>query len=80
LHASPEGQLAAPVTFVHVGVLEDGVQISHPLFAVVPALTNAPPIQQPETQVAGLPLQTSPVGQAAFTPSVLVQADVLLPG
>jgi hypothetical protein len=74
------GQLAAPVAFVHVDVLEDGVQISHPLFAVVPALTNDPPIQHPDTQLAGLPLQTSPVGQLALSPSVLVHDDVLVPG
>jgi hypothetical protein len=61
-------------------VLDAGEQIWQPLLVVAPALMNAPAIQHPETQVAGLPLQTSPVGQFAFTPSVLVQAVVLVPG
>ena len=31
-------------------------------------------------QLAGLPLQTSPAGQLAFAPSVLVHPLVLVPG
>jgi hypothetical protein len=61
-------------------VLEVGWHTSQPLFAVAPELTNVPPIQHPETQLAGLPLQTSPIEQPAFRPSVLVHAEVLVPG
>ena len=37
LQTSPEGQLAGPVTSVHEDVLDEGVQTSQPLFAVVVA-------------------------------------------
>jgi hypothetical protein len=36
LHALPDEQLATPGTFVHDDVLDEGVQTSHPLFAVAP--------------------------------------------
>jgi hypothetical protein len=57
-----------------------GEQISQPLLVVAPEPWKVPAIQQPETQLAGLPLQTSPEGHPAFAPSALVHADVLVPG
>jgi hypothetical protein len=69
-----------PVTRLHADVLDDGVQYSHPLFAVELGAWKAPPIQQPGVQLAGFPAHTSPAEQLAFAPSVLVHDDVLEPG
>jgi hypothetical protein len=59
-----------------------GWQVWHgfPPFAAFGDTKPVPEIQQPATQLAGLPLQTSSAGQAAFSPSVLVHDDVLVPG
>ena len=84
MQTSPLGQLAfTPSVFVQAVVppVPMGWQLWHGLLGFrALGETKAPAIQQPEVQLAGLPLQTSPVGQLAFAPSVLVQTDVLIPG
>jgi hypothetical protein len=80
LQTFPAPQLVPLVTFVHAVVIVVGAQVRHALAESTPGDWNTPPIQQPETQLAGLPLQTSPEGQVAFAPSRLVHWLALVPG
>jgi hypothetical protein len=85
LQTSPVGQFAfSPSVLVHAVVppVPAGRQLWHgfPAGVTLGATHPMPPMQQPATQLAGLPLQTSPDGQLTFGPSVLVHADVLAPG
>ena len=84
MQTSAEGQfVSTPSVLVQAVVppVPEGLQLWHGLLGLSPfAATNAPEIQHPDVQLAVVPLHTSPDAQLVFTPSVLVQVDVLVPG